>query len=305
MQAVLSHTNQSFLGELTPSNHANNRCSTYFFGFNGKEKDTEWTGQQGSHLDFGARIYDSRIGRWTALDPLAAKYPDVSPYCFVKNMPIIAIDPNGKEPNIINKILESRNLKQGYKVVINNKTKEITIFKTEASFSNEKISPKSNPNIVVTSSVIQMNANGEVKDILVTKEAISAKMERERVISSQSEKIEREASNADNIDELKDKYSNDDPIVQGISDLSQSVNRDALYSQDNFLPGLSLFDRTEKNIGSIISIGGILTKTQTPGADCLTPDLGNRTLLNIKLERAGSARNRLQRIAEKAPVNKL
>ncbi|MFO7879357.1 MAG: RHS repeat-associated core domain-containing protein, partial [Bacteroidales bacterium] len=52
----------------------------YRFGFNGKEKDPEWTGQQGSHLDFGARIYDSRIGRWTAVDPKAAKYPGWSPY---------------------------------------------------------------------------------------------------------------------------------------------------------------------------------------------------------------------------------
>jgi RHS repeat-associated protein len=69
----------------------------YRFGFNGKEKDPEWTGQQGSHLDFGARIYDSRIGRWTALDPLAAKYPDLSPYAFVANSPIIYIDPDGRD----------------------------------------------------------------------------------------------------------------------------------------------------------------------------------------------------------------
>lgn len=150
-----------------------------------------------------------------------------------------------------------------------------------------------------------MDANGKVKDILVTKNAITAKMDGGAVISSQSEEIEREWSNPDNIDELKDRYTNDDPIVQGISDLSQSVNKDALYSQDNSLPGLSLLDRTEKNIGSIISVGGILTKTQTPGAEYLTPDIGNRTQLNIKLKKAGSAKNRLQRIAEKSPVNKL
>jgi RHS repeat-associated protein len=103
MQAVLSHTNQSFLGELTPSNHANNRCSTYFFGFNGKEKDTEWTGQQGSHLDFGARIYDSRIGRWLSVDPLYKDYESYSDYEFALNNPInnkdvggsIVVDKNG------------------------------------------------------------------------------------------------------------------------------------------------------------------------------------------------------------------
>jgi len=32
-----------------------------------------------------------------AIDPLAAKYPSLSPYAFVGNMPIAAIDPDGKE----------------------------------------------------------------------------------------------------------------------------------------------------------------------------------------------------------------
>jgi RHS repeat-associated protein len=74
-----------------------NATGEYRFGFNGKLKDTEWTGNEGSHIDFGARIYDSRIGRWLALDPLAAKYPDLSPYAFVADNPIIFIDPDGRD----------------------------------------------------------------------------------------------------------------------------------------------------------------------------------------------------------------
>ncbi len=69
----------------------------YLFGYNGKEKIDEITNNTGSHLDFGARIYDSRVGRWLSLDPLAIKYPSLTPYNFVGNMPIIAIDPNGEE----------------------------------------------------------------------------------------------------------------------------------------------------------------------------------------------------------------
>jgi RHS repeat-associated protein len=67
----------------------------YRFGFNGMEKDDEVKGS-GNSLDFGARIYDSRFGRWLSLDPLAQKYPELSPYNFVAGNPILYIDPDGK-----------------------------------------------------------------------------------------------------------------------------------------------------------------------------------------------------------------
>jgi RHS repeat-associated protein len=60
------------------------------------EKDDEVKGE-GNSYDFGARMYDSRLGRWLSIDAFAGKYPNVSTYAFVANMPIIAIDPNGKE----------------------------------------------------------------------------------------------------------------------------------------------------------------------------------------------------------------
>ncbi len=69
---------------------------SYDFGYNGKLKDDELKGE-GNSLDFGARIYDSRLGRFLSLDPLMKDYPMMTPYCFVGNMPISAIDPNGKE----------------------------------------------------------------------------------------------------------------------------------------------------------------------------------------------------------------
>jgi RHS repeat-associated protein len=74
--------------------------NSYKYGFNGKEKDEEIKGD-GDSYDFGARIYDNRLGRWWAMDPLQAKYPSLSPFSFVGNMPIIAIDPDGKVIKII------------------------------------------------------------------------------------------------------------------------------------------------------------------------------------------------------------
>ena len=63
------------------------------------EKDDDWKGE-GNSLDFGARIYDPRVGRWLARDPQAYKYTAQSPYHFGFNSPILIIDPNGEE-NII------------------------------------------------------------------------------------------------------------------------------------------------------------------------------------------------------------
>jgi len=68
----------------------------YRFGFNGKEKDNEFNVNDGSY-DFGARIYDGRLGRWLSVDPLYAKYADLSPFNFTGNNPILFIDPDGKK----------------------------------------------------------------------------------------------------------------------------------------------------------------------------------------------------------------
>lgn len=67
----------------------------YRFGFNGQEKDDEVKGV-GNSLDFGARIYDSRLGRWLSLDPLQRKYPGLSAYQYANNNPVYFIDIEGK-----------------------------------------------------------------------------------------------------------------------------------------------------------------------------------------------------------------
>lgn len=41
-------------------------------------------------------MYDSRLGRWMSLDPLAIKYPSLSAYNFVANSPLLFIDPDGR-----------------------------------------------------------------------------------------------------------------------------------------------------------------------------------------------------------------
>ena len=71
----------------------------YRYGFNGKENDKDIS--EGD-LDFGARVYDSRLGRWLSVDPLGGKFGWQSPYCGLDNNPINIIDPKGKsgEPTL-------------------------------------------------------------------------------------------------------------------------------------------------------------------------------------------------------------
>ena len=48
-------------------------------------------------LDFGARMYNPVIARWTASDPLSEKYHGISPYAYCLGNPISIIDPNGMD----------------------------------------------------------------------------------------------------------------------------------------------------------------------------------------------------------------
>jgi RHS repeat-associated protein len=70
---------------------------TYRYGFNGKEKEDEIANTDGADLDFGARIYDARLGRWFRTDQLFYKYSGLSPYHFSYNSPISFVDSDGKD----------------------------------------------------------------------------------------------------------------------------------------------------------------------------------------------------------------
>jgi RHS repeat-associated protein len=68
----------------------------YRYGFNGKEKDDEFSGE-GNSYDFGARIYDGRLGRWLSVDKFFRKFAPFTPYNFCINSPIFIIDIDGND----------------------------------------------------------------------------------------------------------------------------------------------------------------------------------------------------------------
>ena len=73
--------------------------STNRYRFSGKEEQgfagLPWQ-------DFGARMYDPDLARWTTQDPLADQYHGISPYAYCNNNPVNFVDPDGEFPLLSN-----------------------------------------------------------------------------------------------------------------------------------------------------------------------------------------------------------
>jgi RHS repeat-associated protein len=79
----------------------------YRYGFNGQEQDNEIKGS-GNSLNYTFRMYDPRIGRFFAVDPIAAEYPELTPYQFASNSPIINVELEGLEGGNSNSVFANR-----------------------------------------------------------------------------------------------------------------------------------------------------------------------------------------------------
>ena len=83
---------EPFVNERTSSSSYEER-----YTFTGKERDSE-TG----FSYFGARYYDSDIlTGWLSVDPLADKYPSLSPYNYCAWNPVRLVDPDGRDVEIV------------------------------------------------------------------------------------------------------------------------------------------------------------------------------------------------------------
>jgi RHS repeat-associated protein len=61
------------------------------YKFTGKERD-----QETGYDYFGARYYASDLSVWLSVDPLASKYPSMSPYMYTAGNPVMLVDPDGR-----------------------------------------------------------------------------------------------------------------------------------------------------------------------------------------------------------------
>jgi len=105
--ALINWTNPSpstsyfFLGTFTKQPATGN--ADYRYGFNGKENDDKVKGK-GNSYDFGARMYDSRLGRWMSRDPAEKKYPSFSTFNGFGCNPITFTDMTGATLEVAGKI---------------------------------------------------------------------------------------------------------------------------------------------------------------------------------------------------------
>lgn len=134
----------------------NNFSWIYGYGFNGKDRQDEWSGA-GNSYDFGARILDPRIGRWLSVDPLSGDFPNQSPFSFVYNNPLSFIDEDGKSG-------------EG---VIDHKNKEIVVkitLNTYGSKSSKALAKK-------MANDAEASLNAEIKNVMIKNEPYTVRYE--------------------------------------------------------------------------------------------------------------------------------
>jgi len=137
----------------------------YRRGFNGMEKDDELKGG-GNSYDFGARMYDARVGRWFSRDPLASKYPQFSPMVFTANNPIAFIDRDGNEFVI-------------YYVDKNGKSSEIKV--TSYEDAKALVSHANNYVRAVATNIVAIQVNGgslEFESVMTGSDRVDVKYKR-------------------------------------------------------------------------------------------------------------------------------
>ena len=75
-----------------PTAHYSLLTANSSYTFSAKERDPE-TGLS----YFGSRYYSSDLSIWLSMDPMASKYPSLSPYTYCADNPVKLVDPNGEE----------------------------------------------------------------------------------------------------------------------------------------------------------------------------------------------------------------
>ena len=85
------YASEPAVAPVAPATSVASTSSPNRWRFSGKE-DQSFLGASIPLLDFGARMYNPAIARWTASDPMSEKYYGISPYVYCANNPILFTD---------------------------------------------------------------------------------------------------------------------------------------------------------------------------------------------------------------------
>jgi len=96
---------------------------SYRYGFNGKENDDEI-----GYQDYGMRMYNPALARFISVDPETFAYVSWSPFNYVRNNPILRLDPNGKLDIDIHTFSDRGKMSYGIAILRNNNGEEIYRF---------------------------------------------------------------------------------------------------------------------------------------------------------------------------------
>jgi RHS repeat-associated protein len=120
--------------------------------YNGKELQEDMIGGVAlDWYDYGRRMYDPQIGRFTTEDPRAEKYFRWSPYTYCKDNPIRLIDPNGDTTRVYTEKTTNMGLGHAWITVGEGKNKTLYTFGRYAG-TNKSILPstlRNGPGVLV------------------------------------------------------------------------------------------------------------------------------------------------------------
>ena len=127
------------------------------YTFSAKEKDDET-----QYSYFGARYYDSDLSVWLSVDPMSDKYPHLSPYAYVGNMPIIAYDPDGRKIVIVYRDDNNQKQKMEYTPGMTYSGGNEFVSNSISSLNHKYATDSQNQNVI--GSLVSIKQNVKIKE---------------------------------------------------------------------------------------------------------------------------------------------